>query len=484
MDTWTFDDQIWHRAPDQKFKLAVFRGMAAPDSPSDSRALAEAVGAHECPADGDGVLYPGPFKHSPVTGQPLPAAPPEFKQTWLPPYGNGPSLSCLGLRQTALDIDLPTGPKPSPDPNAAPALEARLPPPPPGEYHFLVSNLNTRAPWLLAINFRRGRIHLYSGMEWIELAHQQKPLQGSSLPASRWSAWLDAADEKRLYLPTDEGLALLDINALRATYHLTPDTGHCLGAPARLDDWIMVPALTPEGRVGIRRVARDGDGAADWLDFPAADAGEPFNLPLVDPRQILWPSERSQIRARLNLDNQPVADRLGWPDGMTPHFEFGGAYQARNGELWQICYDDGAGSYHYVQLGRHNPDKRPCRSPGLTSGTACFVGSSPLPGPPWNDAELVNEAAAGTVVIPLLETPGQAVLGARVEWVGGLEALFASLAPLRVHFEWLGQNGDRRLLTLKLPQPWLARPFVYREWLYLYHPDMAEMPGWRLAWRG
>ncbi|MGZ8217556.1 hypothetical protein [Methylomagnum sp.] len=480
MDTWTFDDQSWQRTPDQRFKLEHFRGLSAPDNLLDTHALAKAVGAHECPEEGDGVLYPGPFKHSPVTGKPLPAAPAEFKQTWLPPFGNGLPSSCLGLRQTALSVDLPSRPKVVAD-AAAPDPETRLPLPQPGEYHFLVGNLKTRVPWLLAINFRQGRIHLHSGQAWIELKHQEKLLPGSSLPATQWGAWLDEADEKCLYLPTDEGLAILDINVLRATYHLTLTPGHCLGAPTRLDAWIMVPALTPEGRGRILRVARHDDSVADWLDYAAADTGESFNIPLADSRQILWLNARTQARVKLNVDNQPVADRLPWPEGMIPRFEFGGAYQARNGELWQICYDEEAGNYHYVQLGRHNPDQRPCRSPSLTSGTACFVQASPLPGPPWNDTELVNEAATGTVVIPLLEAPGPAVLCARVEWIGGLEALFESLSPLRVHYDWLGHDGDRRLFTHKLAQPWLARPFVYRGWLYLYHPDMTDIPGWQLA---
>lgn len=472
MDTWAFDDQIWRRSPGNRFALASYRGLEAAPTGHAAHELAALVGAHECREEGADVLYPGPFRYSPATGRPLPALPaPAARQTWLPPFGNGPAMSCLGLRQSPLALALPAGPR------SGDAPDTELPLPPPGEHHFLVGHCKTRLPLLLAFNPRQGLVYLHTSGGWVECEGQGRLLPASSLAA--WGLWLDGDEENRFYLPTDEGLAVLDLNVLGLGYRLDLIPARCLAAPAALGGWLAVPALAPEGRAGVLCLA-GRDGAAAWLDCEAAGDGG-FAIPLARQRQVLWLGGQGQLQLGLDADRRLTARAIPWQDGDSPRLAFGSAYYARDGALWQLAYDNPAGRYHYVRLGQSQPERQPCRSPALSSGTVCFAQASQLRGPPWTDPALAYDALAEDVVIPLLEAADGAVLCVRIAWVQGLESLFASTAAHLARYELIGRDGDARFFTHRLARPWLARPFVYRGVLYLHHPELESIPGWALA---
>ncbi|MFM8333604.1 MAG: hypothetical protein ACKN9T_18150 [Candidatus Methylumidiphilus sp.] len=469
MDTWAFDDQIWRRTDNDGFAPSVFREMDAEGQVHSPRELAALVGAH-CWREAAGeALYPGPFRHSPVSGQPLPAIPAPVRQTWLPPFGDSPALHCLGLRQTALSLSLPPGLRPEDEPGG------QLPLPPPGEYQFMVGNFKTCTPLLLALNPGKGQLYLYIRQTWAELQNRSKHLPESSLPF--WGLALDA--ENRLLLPTDEGLAVLDLNVLTLSYTLRLLPGRCLGAPAVLGEFIVAPAVDDDGHAGLLQVAR-ATLEWQWLDCAPVGAGGAFNVPLVEKRQAYWLNVLGQIRLRLNADNLPVPTYIPWNAGTAPRFEFGSPY-AKNGQIWQICYDETLGQYQYVQLGREQPEKHPCSAPRLTAGAACFAQETQLAGPPWSEPEVAYGGQSNDVVIPLLEAANEAALCVRVDWVKGLDALFASATPHLARFELIGRNGSVAFFTQKLPKPWLAQPFVHDGWLYLYHPDLKMIPGWKLA---
>jgi hypothetical protein len=475
MDIWRFDDQAWRRSAGQGFALHDYRGLEAAAAAHGAHELAALVGARECPEEGEGVLYPGPFSHSPATGKPLRPPAPGERQIWLPPFGNSPSLGRLGLRQTGLALGLSA----TPGLEHAPDTQWMLPEP--GEYQFMVGNFKARIPLLLAINPRQGRLFLRSGQDWQELTRQGPRLPGSSLAADGWGAWLDGREENRLYLPTDEGLAVLALNVLNLSYRLSVVPGQCLGAPAALEDWVAVPALGEGNRAGLLLVPCQEGGAAEWLDCAAVAVGGRFNAPLAGRSQVLWLNSHGQALLALDLDGRPTAGHIPWPDDGPPCFEFGSPYHARNGVLWQICYDRRAGRYHYVQLGSRTPDKQPCRSPVLTSGTACFARASQLRGPPWSEAGPSCEALGEDLLIPLLEAANAAVLCLRMAWIRGLDELFQSPIAHLAHYELIGHDGDVRLLTRRLCKPWLAQPFAHRGWLCLYHPDLDLIPAWKLA---
>jgi len=474
MDSWTFDDQSWQRSTDNHFEVVTFRGLEAIGHAHDTQDLAALVGAHECPEDGQDVLYPGLFRHSPLTGKPLPAIASPAKQTWLPPFGNSHSINCLGLRQSALSLHLHDAVRPD-------TPDRRLPLPPPGEYRFIVGNLKAFQPQLLAVNPKKGRLYLYLHRGWVELEKQGKRLPESSLNRLQWSVCLDGAEENRLYFPTDDGLAILDINVFKLGYELQLITARCIGSPALLEGWIMLPALDKAGKAGILKVSRK-NLSEDWLPFDAAETGGAFNIPLAERDQTLWLNGQGQLKIKLNLDSQPTPSHLPWNQCGTPRFEFGSVYSyVRYGTFWQLCYDSAGGYYQYVKLDQENPEKYVCRSPRFTSGTISFPQASQFKDPPWSDGDVAADATSNAVSIPLLETANDAVLCARIEWVKGLEELLDSPRPQLTHYDLIGRNGDRCFFTHKLPSPWLALPFVHRDYLYLYHPEIDHIPGWKLA---
>ena len=92
-ESWDLGDQRWSRDPATgAFELLGYRQLGTPGAAADPLDWAGLVGArlsHD-PADCAGrplALFPGEFRYSPTTGQPLAAAPHRGTEVWLPPFG-------------------------------------------------------------------------------------------------------------------------------------------------------------------------------------------------------------------------------------------------------------------------------------------------------------------------------------------------------------------------------------------------------------
>jgi hypothetical protein len=474
LERWTFQDQTWAREADgQSFRLLDFRGSTPAAGIYEPDELARLVGARR---EGD-ALYPGPFRHSPNTGQPLPPPPNEIFEEWLPPFGNAGGALPRGLRQTRAKLSLPLDARPEQDP------DVNLPLPPAGDYQFLVGNFSARCPGLIALETRKGLVYLYRDacQRWEELPPERHLLPASSLPPGGWGLACPEPGGRRFFLPTDQGLAALDFHRLALRYALTLFPAPCLGAPVFWRQSVYAPASRDDGGLGILQTDPAKPERSAWLAPAFAAPAGRFAHALVDRRQVVWLGLEGQLTLGLAIDGEPRPAYFPWPQGIRPCFEFGSPYHARDGVFWQLCFDEAAQRYRYVALGRANPESWPTSRPRICSGTMSFTLETMIEDDPWHDPELAEDAQADELVAPLLEAANKTVLCLRVPWTVGADRFFQSLDKHRTAFELIGGGGDSRFFVKNLVQPWLTRPFVYRGYLYLYHPSLKESaPGWRL----
>ena len=486
-ERWAVGDQTWSRNPTTGvFELADYKGWGAPPPACDPLDLAPLVGARVSVDGADRAgqpvaLYPGTFKFSPVTGKALPAPSAASRGTWLPPFGCDSSAadSPQGLRLTAAPLAL----------RSTLTIESlpdrQLAAPPAGRYQFLVSACQTCDARLLALEFSRGRIYhwLPHSERWLELrAAGARVLGRSSLGERVWGiAVHDPQGASRIFMPTDDGLAIVSINLIAGTFELQVVGTRCLGAPVLWQGKVYVPMLEEDDKLGVH--ALDPAGTAlrrvEGSGLEAASAA--WVRPLADRRQIVWMSAAGQLVVKSGDGDALEASLLPWPPGIVPSFELGSPYLSRSGHLWQQCalQDEEGQRFAFVQLGLGAPEIRPASSPRLSTGAACFQLDARLRIAPWFDADFMD-SEAGEVIIPLLEsTSASTVLCARVASTAPVDSLFASNETHTVTFELHGES-DVQFWVANLPRPWATQPFVYSGHLYLYHPDKRRLPGWRI----
>ena len=384
-----------------------------------------------------------------------------------------------GLRQTHVNLGLARTLAPEQDPGT------QLPLPPPGDYHFLVGNLCARRASLLAIEPRKGMLYVFRDplSLWVELRGQHQLLPESTLATSHWGLACPDAGKQKLFLPTDRGLALLDINILNLSYELRLFPGRCMGSPVCFQGArVFVPVIADGDKGGILQIDTGNTSRFEQLEFKHHFLAEPFAATLVDHRRIIWLSQLGQLILTFDdSTNKPTISFISWPVGFQPCFQFGSPYRARDGVLWQLGFDQSQGRYEYLTLASNHPERQETASPRFGSGTINFTLETQLRSHPWLDPETATDAGSRHIVAPLLESPNRSAFCVRIPWNQGADDLFNSQGKHAAVFRLVMEHGDIDFFTKKLTRPWLTRSFVYRNEFYLYHPDLDQyIPGWKL----
>jgi hypothetical protein len=488
METWELDYPDGHRESWTKdgasgqFRLVHYNGLGAAADQYSAPETAELVGARLCREGNDAVLYPGVFSYSPVTGEPLSPPLESIPETWLPPFGRGHAedqFGMPGLRQTHVNLGLARTLRPEQDPGT------QLPPPPPGDYHFLVGNLAARRASLLAVEPRKGMVYCFRDplSQWAEVRGRQQLLPESTLATSHWGLACPDPGKQQLYLPTDRGLARLDINIFNLSYDLRLFPGRCMGAPVCFQGQrVFVPVIADGDQGGVLQIDTGNPARVDQLEIKHYFLAEPFVASLVDHRRIIWLSRLGQLLLKFDdITNRPAISFIPWPGGFQPCFQFGSPYRARDGVLWQLGFDQPQGRYEYLTLATPQPERQETASPRFGSGTINFTLETQLRSHPWLDPETATDATSRYIVAPLLESPNKSALCVRIPWNQGADDLFNSKGKHPAVFRLVMEHGDIDFFMKKLTRPWLTRSFVYRSHFYLYHPDFDQpIPGWPL----
>ena len=433
------------------------------------------------------ALYPPDFQHSPLSGAALPPvlAP---GAPWIAPSGSNPLRKVsegqvVGLRQSTVPLALSRLDQrhDEEEPDVSMAL------PPGGEYQFISAPFVTRSNALLALDPAKGAL-----FAWLPASKRWVPLHGvggvflaeSALPYAAWRAELHGADNgvSRLYVATDAGLACLtvDLPALQYEIAYTGDS-EALGAPLAFQNLVWAPVK--QGLTAVQLVCFNADagaGASVTLELPVPLAAlRDMGAPVSYGRKAVWPGSAGQLLLQRKPDGSFAAQFLAWPAGMAPQFAFGSPYLAKDGKLWQLCFDFNRKLYAYVMLGVAEPEVQYARGPRLCSGAMNYRFASKSHQPPWEDPDQGDDGGANALIVPLLEA-GQQTIGIKLRSTNAVAETLRTSERMRVQLVWDDHRRETVFNTSIMPEPWKLRLFVHDAVLWAYHPELKEILGWKL----
>ncbi|MBD8543561.1 hypothetical protein IFU00_14850 [Oxalobacteraceae sp. CFBP 8761] len=433
-------------------------------------------------AHGASTLYPPDFNFSPIDGAQLASNPPSGA-SWIAPSGasaitDAGMPEAVGLKRTRHSVPVDRLRRHDADSMA----DMELPLPPPGEYEFFSGTFGTVGAVLLALDTGKGTL-----FGWLPASKKWQPLLGtgtrllseSNLPVHAWRAEMAAAFNSRLYIPTEHGLAMLvpDFAALQFRIDYVGNAP-VVGAPVAFDHQVWAPIRHENGVVQF--VFADAHGVAGPpLRVDGSWTLGEMGAPCAYGRLAVWPCAEGQLRLQKMTDGSVAATFLAWPNGITPHFEFGSAHMARSGSLWQLCFDSRLDSYVYVRLGVNEHEQVAALNPRIGSGTINYRFATKLKTDPWVEPEHGDDGAANTVVVPLLELGERsAVLALRIDSTAGLGTLLNSAERMRAQLVYDDENNDIVFHTIAVSKPWELRLFLHDGYLWAYHPGMQRILGW------
>lgn len=433
--------------------------------------------------DGAGPAYPPEFDYSPHDGTPLPAIS-GHEQLWIAPSGarsvNAPlSALATGLNQTALAIDGALLQRRGAD--LDPELE--MPLPPPGAYEFFCAPFGTLANVLLAIDTGKGALFAWlpASATWQPMTGDAALLAESSLSHRAWRAELMVQLNSCLFLPTDHGLALVmpDFPSLKYCVAYIGE-GLVPAAPIAFEGKVWAPNVDRYGFIQVISVDTDGVAGAPLVIDGVRELGE-VSRPVAYGRMAIWPCTNGQLRLQVGGDGNVLASFIPWAPDLTPRFEFGCPYLSRSGVLWQLCFSTSVDMFTYVRLGQAAPEQVEALTPRMCSGSVNYRFRSRQAGDPWLEPEHGDDGAANTVVYPMLELGGGAILALRMGSASGLTELLNSHERVRAELVYEDHSRELTIHAIAVPRPWETRLFFYRGALWAYHPAMQRMIGWQVA---
>lgn len=487
-ELWPDKEVIWERNP----RSGVFRVVSVESTPVHPELGVAEIGpmigcpSSNDPADSDleggqKTWFPRSFKYSPNTGKPL-SLPDRELESWLPPFGNQglPSGVLKGARLTTVPLRIEAS-----SVETRPDSELTLPQH--GEFLFCVGAFGGKSSCLLALEPAQGLIFCFlpSNNRWVELMPAEGNTNLGSFTGSL-DAWgirsSDLVGSAVIFWPSDHGLFRVGINLLSMTYATRVICeGRCLTAPASIGGQIFA-LVERNDQIGVF-LAGDGDKSEDpkQIIFATTPQGRDWRSPYVTARDIFWLSESGQIALRGDK-----GDFFNWPSKAIPRFELGSIHASSDGKFWQLCEyvggDEGDG-VAYIQIARAQPEIRNA-TPRTLTGSSSVKFEAWLPGDPWIEPELMDgpEASNDETVVPLVESlTSKTLLCMRVQNSGNLVEFFEKKEELlSTTFQIMDQHDENGFYRKKLNEPWRTQSFVFKGTLFLYHPSMNVLPGWKL----
>lgn len=359
-ERWELGDEAWSRDPATgAFDLVDFRGLGTASPACNPLDLATLVGARVSVDAADRgtrpvALFPGTFGFSPITGKALPEASIGHLDAWLPPF-DGRTDVRVALRPT-LDIE------------SVPDRELAMPPA--GNYQFLVSACHACESGLFAIDFSRGLIYqwLPHAARWLEVYPTgAEILVESALADDAWGMVVqEPQGSTRLFMPTEDGLAIVAINPVARTYETQLVGSRCMGAPIMWQGRVHVPMLEENRKVGVYALDPD-DGTLQRVDGPMpAPAAAADHPPVSSDGEVVFPllesiSASTMLCARVST-TRPVDSVLASNEACDTTFELRGEHDVR---FWSARMSRPWATRPFVHAGHlflYHPDER--RMPG------------------------------------------------------------------------------------------------------------------------
>ncbi|MCD6077438.1 MAG: hypothetical protein K0R89_1376 [Ramlibacter sp.] len=487
IEQWDLGSGTWQRDR----AAEAWRLVAGPSGATVSSTIAlddlvRLVGARRDPAGGRWL--PPDFRFSPRTGAPLQAPDTRADASWVPPFGAstqpGSQHASRGLRRTPAALALAR----APGRTASSKPDRTLPLLPQGRYQFVVDSFDVTCPNLLAIEPDEGRLFvlLPHSQQWIPLECPTGPGWGHRLPNPRgWRMEVLHADgHATLYCPSATGLVVITPSVLGLRCSIE-QAGHgpALGGPVAWNGEIWTPTHGKDDMVHLIGKRADAAGRAYTVlptQVPVPPQG--FEAPVFDDHHVTWLSDHGQLVLRGDANGGMRTEWVAWPEDVKPVFAVGCPYLHDDGSFWQLCRRNAESGVAFVQVagvGAPRPMQQ-VNAASVSTGGVSYRGTARFADAPWTAQ---GEEASVEVVLPLLESARDgAVLGLRMDAPRGVPALVQG-----------GHEPKRAILQVELPgqaavsfggiavkRPWLALPFVHDGHLWIHHPEMPQVPGWKL----
>lgn len=482
------EGSLWERNPETGyFKIISFRNAPLHEK-LDSGEIAAMLGspmstdAVDCDNGSDTAWFPPSFKHSPNTGKRLTFVSPTTG-SWLPPFGNQGLTSGVvqGGRVTSIPLLINVN-----SVETRPDIELLMPPP--GDYQFCVGAFGLKASYLFALEFAQGLIYCYlpGRQDWLEISPTENSIGIGDFtsPSNAWGIGsTDLLQSDTVFWPADRGLLSVQIDLAKMSYMATVlVAGRCLASPALVSGRVYALIAKDEGvrvvSVPIASSQQDRTPQEFELQVPFVDD---WQSPFVTPRDAFWFSKSGQVVVRAGRP-----EFIPWPVDAVPRFELGGIHSSSDGKFWQPCEhinEEGEAAFAYFQVGRLKPETR-LGTPRALTGLSSIKLESWLPGDPWIEPDIASsgDQEQDEAVIPIIESvTSKSLLCFRVKYLGNLGDFFDNeSALLNTTFQIMPQHDERGFYATKLAAPWRTRPFVYDGALFLYHPSMRALLGWKL----
>ena len=486
-EQWELESGTWVRDPiSEEWRLASTRagiavaaGVSAPD-------VALLTGARSNP--GGSGWFPPEFRFSPQTGAPLGACVPPSDAAWVPPFGESAASRAhppRGLKRTSIALSLAA----AEDRSASSRPDRTLPPLPllRGAYRFASHRLDAASPSLLAVEPDTGEllVLLPQSQQWAPLQKVAGPAWGQRLRNPRgWRMEIVASDgQATLYCPCDGGLAVITPSVFGLHYTIEcAGHGPALGGPVVWGGEIWTPIHAKDDTVHLVRKAQRAAGRAyGVLPTQAPVPPQGFESPVFDEHHVTWLAQEGQLVLRRGPDAGLHAEWVPWPQEVEPVFEIGCPYVRADGTLWQLCRKEGDGGLTYVQMASVSPPQAASLDgAGVCTGRVCYRGMSRTDEGPWGP---MDDAVPAGVVLPLLESDADgAVIGLGMDARRGvLSVLQLAHEPKRASLQVEVRGAPAVCFGgIAVKRPWLALPFVHDGHLWLHHPDLLQVPGWKL----
>lgn len=487
-ERWQLGSGTWHRDRQSgKWRLVSTANGTAVNDRLSTEDVAHMIGAMRDASRGQ--WFPPDFSYSPETGDRLEGTVASAGSTWVPPHGAA-ALSDLtrpltrGLRQTPLPLTLARS-----NNRVEPATgeDRRLPALAPGEYRFLVHRFDAALPTLVAAELEHGHILvlLPESNTWMGLEHPaDKALPESHMNFRGWRMEVvEGSLSATLYLPTVHGLAVITPSLIALSYAVEyVGEGPAVGGPVAWAGGVWLPVLGANNCINLVGKSR---GATPPMVVPTGFSSPKngFEAPVFDALHVIWPSDEGQLILRMHQNRVKYAEWLGWPDGLTPAFSLGCPYFSPSGSFWQVCRAGPNQPLEYVQMGQRDARRIPVAEPRLGTGHVSYMKKQRLAGDPWREPDSVIDSASSDVVVPLIESQVDRVaVGMRIDAPQGILARLDSDEESRAVLQ--SQAENQRAVpfgTLRTARPWLASLFVYDAHLWVYHPQLSQALGWKLA---
>lgn len=432
------------------------------------------------------AFLPPDFTHSPITGQTLirPVSPPG--KIWIPPYGTTPadadrrqSRDVRGLRQTTVSL----APRSTEGMSLAPENDApfALSIPQPGEYEFISGRFHTECDVLVAIDVRHGAFFAWfpAVAQWQRIDHAG----GGTLAEikcigdSFGMETTQRGNVTELILPTAEGMAIVDLDAVSLTFEVVyRGDGIAMGAPIWWANEVRLPVCDAEGQSFL--VSLSSPPIA--LPVPL---GVRFAPPICNSGQMIWRADKGQLVVRKNPAGTLHAQWFDWPAGLSAEFAFGCPFLSTSGSFWQLAFETTAqegGHYLYLQLGHAEAERHVLDSPRFCTGTVSFRQAERIKGNPWSEAEHAGDVGSDELIVPLLESTQRAgVLSLLIKSTQGVGILESRTDRPQAVLQYQADNvADQLFFTPQVPQPWRIRAFIHDARLWIYHPELPRIHGW------